>query len=1606
MPRRSLSNRKRRRASEQEYTVKGILEKKTIDGTVSYLLDWDNHPVTGESYEPSWEPYWNVGKPLIDDWKKEQESTQDDHSPKSSVTPKRPVNKKSRHFVDSSSSVVTASPHVQKPEDPDSSDISEPDSTLFVQDKESTSSVEESTHKLLGVVTSVPGSQFNPASYERIDSSRPAISSSSQAQPEASSTQAFRPFNNVAVSETANLVQIDEENTIAYSSGQPSFTQPTVVDRIIPDSQGLTGDSSLVLSTQSNEGNHHELENGTQATDAFESSAPPQDVHTRVDTNNHDGGVSSWDLVRSANAIDLKVVQHDTHLEAPEADDIVQATEAKDVAQPAGTVESSVPQHDYYRTTATEDGALDLPPIDVLNNRAEEPPSTTVVEEKVSYSEGSHVETTDRSETFEGLPRLEFQVAEELRVSQEPHTSNTQQDQAPQVEAEVPTSRKAEVEEEAPRSQSHSERSHEQPASATLEETRNVDAPDDSRTSTASLQEKPEREEIASSAQLPSGNGEKVAAGELQSTSSVLHSSEQTPEKEQLPARETSKRLGLDEREANRPLTPRSRQGNDPDRGEERQSHSGLVSQSTGSEDAGFQTQTSFVSLGDSERLPSSVSEEVPQRRTADDGEPQDLQSQAPIIDQDEDTRSTGVGSQPRTTSASDYQPSHAALSITARDVIPAGDFQPTQCTDQASNASSRDKDQEVSTTQSESDGGANIVRSDDTRDRPETDRGGVEGTALDVPSKSVVQQDSYDSFVAGEGGASSRLPSTDAHVDLAGTEASKTASGALEHQGLSKLSDPRQVSAQILQYLPTMEIATSGSLVVSQDSSESPITLPPTQHPETFSLGAPCRLQVPSDLPSTPSAGFSSLQQPVSVVSDISVAEREPLASMRMQVAKGAPTSRSPSVIPGRTSGRASSRLPTRTQKSEKAEFVVAIDLKGKTRDQYRATVTLKEKDIARLTGDSQIHEIERLLERLHNVVTNVDLESGPTQMDPFMQANWHLESSRKFRFLLDLFEPLRTSDKHVVVFARPGPLMDFLENFLSQKSITYARPDALRSENYPESSLTVTIAPTSGEVSDVVIRRADLVVALDNTIDLTKRTVVNTRRNILKVGQLAPVISLVVLYSPEHIERCLPASLVGSERLMVLHSAVKKFRTDAGTLPFGSLTVEKVAAQVAKLLVEDVVAWSLPAVDDSRVLQFIDKELSSVVPANTTEHVESAVSDAHKTVAKKRPMFDDGNPADSKRIKATPVPDADMSDPAVTPTTDLATTPATINPPDLELTRISDSVVESISQASRSPPSVNVSDHHQLSRSIDDIDRPQLVPPDNHASEHQKLVNELAAVRKQHAHEKAYFRQSLGKATARSREWESAHREAQTSQEEQKREISKFRREQEEAAAAHAALLKRFETQATAVTNLKEERRTLNEELAAARQANLSEDAPHRMELELLKNEAAKHLYEKEKLERRLRSSETEKEFFRSSYQDASNKAAALAAENATLTRQVAALTRRVNSDIAKVHQMTHDNANRKTEEENRRLRQTIADRDELLAKKEADIAAATQGRRGTRGTSVPMSSRPSSAGVGTGSPKIRSRQGTPVSGIADAPVGRAQYPLQHPLRNLREE
>jgi hypothetical protein len=169
-----------------------------------------------------------------------------------------------------------------------------------------------------------------------------------------------------------------------------------------------------------------------------------------------------------------------------------------------------------------------------------------------------------------------------------------------------------------------------------------------------------------------------------------------------------------------------------------------------------------------------------------------------------------------------------------------------------------------------------------------------------------------------------------------------------------------------------------------------------------------------------------------------------------------------------------------------------------------------------------------------------------------------------------------------HVAVLVRPGPLLDVVVRFLRANRLNYKRLDTLEIEEMQSSTVRVLVLPTGPKLRGKAVSSAELVVALDSTVNAAEDYVCSLRRDLVRPNKQSTLVRLAVANSPEHIERCIPPTLDAVLRQQVLISCVLRARESIGTLPDGYPGVAAAAAKVAEFVLSKPgsgAGWPLPA-------------------------------------------------------------------------------------------------------------------------------------------------------------------------------------------------------------------------------------------------------------------------------------------------------------------------------------------------------------------------------------------------------------------------------------------
>lgn len=624
----------------------------------------------------------------------------------------------------------------------------------------------------------------------------------------------------------------------------------------------------------------------------------------------------------------------------------------------------------------------------------------------------------------------------------------------------------------------------------------------------------------------------------------------------------------------------------------------------------------------------------------------------------------------------------------------------------------------------------------------------------------------------------------------------------------------------------------------------------------------------------------------------------------------------------------------------------VVPIYFIGHQRDQYPQMVyfhkDLVQRVLASNSPDAELtSEAKQFVDRIRRVTMHPDLDNTETfftqyDVEPSQQANWDVNCSAKFRFLKELLNHLRSSSLHVAILAQPGRAIDILETFLRGIRVSYHRPGATTSGHQSESQGNLKVSLLASGTA-MATEPADLVIAMDNSVKYTSEQI----RNLRQVGnKWAPVVTLIVPHSVEHIERCLSPTLSDRARTRALVAGIQQFRNEAGRAQDGQDVLKDTASLLAQYLThaEMHLEWPLPALAN---LEDLDSQTESEVDIT----VSNADTSRFAIVGEKRLRDDDEGMdiTDSSKRSRVESPIAEHAADVI------------VNPQELDVTHISDSIEKATqpntadTEAEASSPVLNSTE-----KRLQDL----LRETQDRLEEHVRVLSDL-----QYRHE------------------------------EQRTKLIEVTTERDAAIATAQNAVTRLTEESNKMSNLRSENSTLKEQLREANAKLLDHSVPERAEFGALRLEAAQAKADKEKVERRLEQANKDVSYVRELYQNSSTSAQSLAAQVTELENQLAVAQNRVTGEQVKLRTMGYETFTKNLQDENKKLKAMLKEREAALKFRDEEIAKlkeASRGRMGTRGTSVPRSPR-------LDSPRIGSRQTSPAPGEL-----RGRSGLLHPLRN----
>lgn len=216
------------------------------------------------------------------------------------------------------------------------------------------------------------------------------------------------------------------------------------------------------------------------------------------------------------------------------------------------------------------------------------------------------------------------------------------------------------------------------------------------------------------------------------------------------------------------------------------------------------------------------------------------------------------------------------------------------------------------------------------------------------------------------------------------------------------------------------------------------------------------------------------------------------------------------------------------------------------------------------------------------------------------------------------------------------------------------------------------------------------------------------------------------------------------------------------------------------------------------------------------------------------------------------------------------------------------------------------------------------------------------------------------------------------------------KFQVERDAAKSQAVTLTQTIEARVAEIAKFREEKANLETELATVRAELRNSTVPEVAKLVQVQEQVRTLQAEKDRLEKRISNMQKDFEFTRDSYQKASSYTTELRNELSELKEENTILRRRASENIIRIAEIQRINETKEREDRIDELEALLRDRDQELRRKSEELKIKTNGRRETRGTSVPRSPRLGGSGM---RPTGGSRGGSPAPG--DSREGTASFP-----------
>ncbi|KAL9617279.1 MAG: hypothetical protein Q9160_007906 [Pyrenula sp. 1 TL-2023] len=658
--------------------------------------------------------------------------------------------------------------------------------------------------------------------------------------------------------------------------------------------------------------------------------------------------------------------------------------------------------------------------------------------------------------------------------------------------------------------------------------------------------------------------------------------------------------------------------------------------------------------------------------------------------------------------------------------------------------------------------------------------------------------------------------------------------------------------------------------------------------------------------------------------------------------------------------------------------DYAVTLPAAGHMRHRYREW--FQEKDL-RLLGRflqkpssafAKSQGSSTLLERINGFVNQLKLATihpdfnadsrvyeSMTQTDPepSQETTWADMASTKFAFLGNLIEDVRTANRPVAIIASTEQSAATLETYFRGRRVPYRHlkgNNYVKSDEEQNSSFTLINSSDEGAQQSLLASRfsPEVIIDLDGSLASTD-PLIRIMQQSAGVRPAIPIIHLIVINSPQHIENCLANTLTPLEWLQHLVIAATHLRREIGKLPGGFEGMSFNPTQIDYEAIEDVPQLaefeSQTRTLAARVAQFIRSHDSGEswslppLPALDLVGIEATMAmldgDGDSRLASKSRT---GTPAGVKRTRDQPLAPGSSKRLRMTPLQDV--------------THISDSLQESQSE-------------------LEDL-----------RSALRTRESTLASTLRN----KERLQNSLLERDAQLEDMTLSLSALQHRYETQKKDFHRLRKENRLLESKKAASDSMRERLSSENVSLREQRAQLQNDLHAAQLA-LKEGGGTTADLESLREANEKLQKERDSCQKSIEHTKRDFEFTRQQYQHASSTASDLASQSAENEAEIAKLKIQASDEKRRLREMNVNEHEKQHRVAVIRLEDQVATMEKLLMKKEEELERARRGRgvQTRAGSAQPQPGSPRLVGRGGG----ESRGASPIPGmLGDSRLGYA--------------